>query len=106
MNQHKQYPWKFKLSKWQVEWWQSDVTLGTDHYFYYIRVDRIDQGARDAWKKIDMQNKGWVKTIFGYNVLLGYHKFWHDTIHAVLNLQWFSISWSTPWTTVPKDFWK
>lgn len=32
----KQYPWKFKL-KWDgIEWWQSEVTLDTDTYFYYV----------------------------------------------------------------------
>ena len=101
----KQYPWKFKLSKWQIEWWQSEVTVGSDHYFYYIRIDRMNRRMRDAWRKEDMTNKSWVYRAFGGNAI-GLHKFWHDCIHAQLNLYFFTIGWSTPWTTTPKDFWK
>lgn len=101
----KQYPWKFKLSKWQIEWWQSEVMLGSDDYGYYIRIDRLDKQAREAWKRLDSKNQSWIHQILGHNSI-GLHKFWHDTIHAQLNLFWFCITWSTPWTTIPKDFWK
>lgn len=101
----KQYPWKFKLEKWQIEWWQSEKTLGTDHYFYYIRIDRMNKKMRDAWRKEDVINQSWARRIFGGSAI-GLHKFWHDHIHAQLNLYWFCIGWSTPWTTTPKDFWK
>jgi hypothetical protein len=32
----KQYPWKFKLRWSGVEWGQSEVTLNSGTYFYYI----------------------------------------------------------------------
>lgn len=101
----KQYPFKFKLSKWQIQWWQSEKMLGSDHYAYYIRIDRMDKQMRDAWRKEDPATQGWLNRILGGNTI-GLHKFWYDTIHAQLNLYFFCIGWSTPWTTVPKDFWK
>lgn len=104
MTKIKQYPWKFKLSKWQIEWWQSEVTLGSDRYFYYIRVDRMGKKMRDAWCQDDDPYDTWMQSVFGGKTI-GLHKFWHDCPHAQLNLYWFCIGWSTPWTTIPEDFW-
>lgn len=101
----KQYPYKFKISKWQIEWWQSEKTLNTDCYFYYISINRMNKKTRDAWRKEDIIKQSWVRRIFGGSAV-GLHKFWYDGIHAQLNVYWFCITWSTPWTTVPKDFWK
>jgi hypothetical protein len=102
----KQYPWKFKLSKWQLQWWQSEKILGSNRYFYYIRIDSMDKKMREAWREEeDPADNNWMRRIFGGKTI-GLHKYWYDTIHAQLNLYFFCISWSTPWTTVPKDFWK
>jgi hypothetical protein len=102
----KQYPWKFKLSKWQIRWWQTEKTLGSNRYFYYIRIDSMDKKMREAWREEeDLENNNWMRRILGGKTI-GLHKYWYDTIHAQLNLYFFCISWSTPWTTVPKDYWK
>ena len=98
----KQYPYRFKLSKWQLEWGQSEVTVGTDHYFYYFMVSRMTKANRAAWRKVPLE--GFCK-VLGTN-LVGLQKMWHDSPHAVLNLYFIQISWSTPWTTIPKDYWK
>ncbi len=81
----KQYPWKFKLERDGIEWWQSDVTLGTDHYFYYFKWDWISKTGREARKKLKWKT-------FGIN------RFWHDGPHAQLDLYFFCFYWSTPWT--------
>lgn len=105
MKKYKQYPWKFKISKNRIEWWQSEVTLGSDYYFYYILVDSMDKECRDAWNEEDGTfSKGWMRKIFGGKTV-GLHKFWYDGPHAQLNLYWICIGWSTPWTKMPSDYW-
>ena len=78
----KQYPWKFKL-KWSgIEWWQSEKTLGTDHYFYYFYwFDLIEKKE---------------------NRFLGYEYTYYDGPHVALCFWWVCIIWSTPWTKVKK----
>jgi len=98
----KQYPWKFKLDKNGIEWWQSDVTLGSDHYFYYFKVALMGRKTRDAYRKVAKDK--WFNTIFGIPTV-GLHKFWHDGPHVQLNLHFIMFYWSTPWTTFPKDYW-
>lgn len=99
-----QYPWKYKLSKWKIEWWQTDKTIGTDRYFHYIRIDTINKRMRSAWSKEDVSDHVWITRWSRGSI--GFYKFWYDTIHVQLNLYFFCVSWSTPWSTVPKDFWK
>ena len=78
MNKVKQYPWKFKL-RWNcIEWWQSEVTLGTDTYFYYIYW--FD------WIEIP-ENRMW-----------GYDYMYYDGPHKMFCFWWFCIAWSTPWS--------
>ena len=78
----KQYPWKFKL-RWNcIEWWQSEVTLGTDTYFYYIYwFDRIETPENRKW---------------------GFDYMYYDGPHIALCLWFYCITWSTPWTKVRK----
>ena len=83
----KQYPYKFKLAWDGIEWWQSDITLGTDHYFYYFKRDWTSKKGREARKKLKWN-------------LVGINKFWHDGPHAQLDLYFFCFYWSTPWTKV------
>lgn len=79
----KQYPWKFKL-KWNgIEWWQSEKTLGTDHYFYYFYwFDLIEKKE---------------------NRFLGYDYMYYDGPHVALCFWWVCMTWSTPWTKVRKE---
>ena len=79
----KQYPWKFKL-KWNgVEWWQSEKTLGTDHYFYYFYwFDWIEKKE---------------------NRFLGYEYMYYDGPIVSLCFWWVCMTWSTPWTKVRKE---
>ncbi len=98
----KQYPWKFKLCWDGIEWYQTEKTLGSDHYFYYFKVDWIDKETRDAWRKRALEWPPYGKTIFG-TPTIGLHKFWYDGPHAQLNLYWIVFYWSTQWTTMPKD---
>lgn len=83
----KQYPYKFKLAWDGIEWWQSDVTLGTDHYFYYFKWDWTSKKGREARKELKWN-------------LVGINKFWYDGPHAQLDLYFFCFYWSTPWTKV------
>jgi len=99
----KQYPFKFKLSKWSLEYWQSENMLGSEDYAYYIRIYKMGKKTREAWAKEKINTR--ISKLFRTNSI-GLHYFWHDTIHAQLNLYYFCISWSSPWTKVPKDFWK
>jgi hypothetical protein len=98
----KQYPWNFKIVREGIEFYQTEKTLGTDHYFYYFKVGRIDKEMRDALRK--SSDDGWFKTVLGWPVF-GLHKFWYDCPHAQLNLYWIVFYWSTPWTNMPKDYW-
>ena len=78
----KQYPWKFKLIWSGIEWWQSEKTLGTDHYFYYFYwFDWISKKE---------------------NRFLGYEYMYYDGPHVALCFWWVCITWSTPWTKVKK----
>jgi hypothetical protein len=78
----KQYPFKFKL-KWDgIEWWQSKVTLGSDHYFYYIYW----------WNWLPKEYRSW-----------GFEQMYYDGPHNMFNFWFFNISWSTPLTKVRKD---
>lgn len=96
----KQYPYKFKLHKTGIEWWQSEITLGSNRYFYYFKVGFINQDMRDAYR--ELKDNSYVRRVFGTH-LFGLHKFWHDCPHAQLNLYCFCCYWSTPWTRMPKD---
>lgn len=96
----KQYPWKFKFVKWGIEWYQTEKTIGTDHYFYYFYIHTMNKKMRDAWRK-----KPYGQRIFGSD-LFGLHKHWYDCPHAQLNLYFIVLSWSTHWTTIPKNYWK
>ncbi len=98
----KQYPWKFKLDWTGIEWWQSEKTLGTNHYFYYFRWGLMDKDMRDAYR--EFENDTHVRKVFGLPNF-GLHKFWYDCPHAQLNLYFFTIYWSTQWTNMPTDYW-
>jgi hypothetical protein len=93
MKKYKQYPWKFKLEWDGIEWWQSEVTLGSDHYFYYFKFDFVNKEQREALRKLKWRQ-------FGLN------RFYYDGPHAQFNLYFFVIYWSTPWTKMPEDHWK
>jgi hypothetical protein len=97
----KQYPWKFKLCWDGIEWYQTEVTLNSDYYFYYFKVDWMNKQNRDNYHEIAKNEKYW-KTIFG-TPTIGLHKCWYDCPHAQLNLHWIVFYWSTQWTTMPKD---
>ena len=96
----KHYPWKFELTRGGIEWYKIQYVDGAHGYAYYFMWNRMNKKMRAAWRE-----KPYGHRVFG-TTLFGLHKFWYDTIHAQLNLYWFVLSWSTPWTTVPKDFWK
>jgi hypothetical protein len=96
----KQYPWKFKLRWGGIEWYQTEKTLGSNHYFYYFKVDWMIKKTRDAYRKI--ANDKWFNTIFCIPTI-GLHKFWYNGPHAQLNLHFIVFYWSTQWTTTPKD---
>ena len=83
----KQYPYKFKLAWDGIEWWQSEVTLGSDHYFYYFKWALTSAKGREARKEMKWN-------------LIGINKFWYDGPHAQLDLYFFCFYWSTPWTKV------
>lgn len=99
----KQYPWKFKLCREGIEWGQSEKTLGTNRYFYYFKIGLMDKEMRGAYSEFD--NDTYIRKIWGLQTI-GLHKFWYDCPHAQLNLYYFVIYWSTPWTNMPKDYWK
>lgn len=99
----KQYPWKFKLCRNGIEWYQTEKTLGTNHYFYYFKIWWMGADTRAAWKEED--GDGWLRKVFGWKTV-GLHKFWYDCPHAQLNLHWIVIGWSTQRTNMPKDYWK
>ncbi len=102
MKKYKQYPFKFKLDKTGIEWWQSEVTLGSDDYFYYFRWGLMDKEMREALH--DFKDDSWYRVQFGWPTF-GLHKFWHDCPHGQLCLHWIVFYWSTPWTNMPKDYW-
>ena len=99
----KQYPWKFKLCKEGIEWYQTEKTLGTDRYFYYFKVGLMDKEMRKAYVEFSEED-GWMRKIWGWPNF-GLHKFWYDCPHAQLNLYWIVFYWSTQWTNMPKDYW-
>jgi hypothetical protein len=78
----KQYPWKFKLRWDGIEWWQSEKTLNTGSYFYYV-----------YWFNF-INDKQYRK--------LGFDYMYYDGPHRAFVLWWFNITWSTPWTKVEK----
>lgn len=80
-----------KISKYLIEWGQSEITKGTDRYFYYFGIDFIDKDTRKAYRDLDF-------TLFGIN------RFWYDGPHAQLNLYFICFYWSTYWTKSPKEF--
>jgi hypothetical protein len=96
----KHYPWKFKINAGGIEWYKIEYEDGAYIYAYYFMWTLMNKKRRAAWRE-----KPYGYRVFGVP-LFGLHKFWHDTIHAQLNLYWFVLSWSTQWTTVPKDFWE
>lgn len=100
----KQYPWKFKLSRNGIEWYQTESTLGTNKYFHYFNIYRFTKQDRQNMINYDGDDK-WFRSIFGTRNI-GLIKFWYDCPHAVLNLYFVTICWSTPWTTIPEDYWK
>ena len=73
----KRYPWKFKLSKGIIEWYQTEQTLGSDRYGYYFmwgfQTKQDRQGLREFVVKP-----------------ISYEKYWYDCPHVVLRL-FFSI---------------
>lgn len=78
----KQYPWKFKL-RWDcIKWWQSEKTLGTNHYFYYVYW----------WNWLQKKHRYW-----------GFEQSYYDGPHNTFGFWFFNISWSTPWTKVVKE---
>lgn len=97
----KQYPWKFKLCKDGIEWYQTEKTLGSDHYFYYFKVGLMDAEMRNAYRKFE--NDNWLEKVFGWQNF-GLHRFWYDCPHAQLNLYYINFYWSTQWTTPPKEY--
>jgi len=99
----KQYPWKFKLSREGIEWWQSEKTLGSGSYFYYFKWGMMDNDMREAYK--EFESDSWFRSVFSFGPTIGLHKFWYDCPHVQLTLHFFVIYWSTPWSTVPKDYW-
>ena len=74
----KQYPWKFKLTWGGIEWWQSEVTLGSDCYFYYF-----------FWASpiSEPENRMW-----------GYDYIYYDGPHHMFCFWFFSVNWSLPWS--------
>ncbi len=96
----KHYPWKFELTRNGIEWHKIEYEDGGHLYANYFMWTLMNKKMRAAWRE-----KPYGYRVFG-NHAIGLHKFWHDTIHAQLNLYWFVLSWSTQWTTVPKDFWE
>lgn len=98
----KHYPWKFKLEQGGIEWHKIQYDDGASTYAYYFMWSLMTKRSRAGWRKVPLT--GFYK-IVGTN-LFGLHKLWHDCPHAVLNLYFIQLSWSTRWTTVPKDFWK
>jgi hypothetical protein len=78
----KQYPYKFKLHWDGVKWWQSEVTLGTNTYFYYIYW----------WNWLPKEHRSW-----------GFEQIYYDGPHSMFNFWFFNVSWSTPWTNVRKE---
>ena len=78
----KQYPWKFKL-KWDgIEWWQSEVTLNSESYFYYFYW----------WNWLPRKYRFW-----------GFDQVYYDGPNNTFGFWFFNISWSTPWTKVRKE---
>lgn len=80
-----------KISKWCIEWGQSEITKGTDTYFYYFGVDLIDSEMREGCENLDY-------------ALFGINRFWYDGPHAQLNLYFICFYWSTHWTKPPKEY--
>lgn len=75
----KQYPFKFKIQWDGIEWWQSEVTLNTKTYFYYIYW----------WNWLPKKHRFW-----------GYDHMYYDGPHKMIGFWFVNISWSTPWTKI------
>lgn len=78
----KQYPWKFKLRWNGIRWWQSDETVGTNHYFYYFYW----------WNWLPKDARFW-----------GFEQIYYDGPNNCFGFWFFNISWQTPWTKVTKE---
>lgn len=79
----KQYPCKFKLCWNGIEWGQSEVTLGSGVYFYYI-----------YWFDLISERK---------NRKIGFDYLYNDGPHYMVCFWWFCVCWSTPWTKIKVD---
>lgn len=97
----KQYPWKFKLVREGIEWYQTEKTLGSDWYAYYFKVGLMDKEMRKAF----LESDNYIRRVFGFPNF-GLYKFWYDCPHAQLNLYFIVFYWSTQWTNMPKDYWE
>lgn len=78
----KQYPWKFKLFWSGIEWGQSEVTLNSDTYFYYVYW----------WNWLPREYRSW-----------GFEQIYYDGPHNAFGFWFFNISWSTPWTKIKEE---
>lgn len=97
----KQYPWNFKLVYNGIEWYQTEKTLGSDHYFYYFKVGLMNEDMRNAYR--ELETDPWFEKVFGFQTL-GLHRFWYDCPHAQLNLYYVCFYWSTQWTKPPQKY--
>lgn len=78
----KQYPWKFKLHWSGIEWGQSEVTLNSGTYFYYVYW----------WNWLPKEYRSW-----------GFEQIYYDGPHNMFGFWFFNISWSTPWTKIKEE---
>jgi len=86
----KHRPWKFKLVSGGIEYYKIEYDDGSHIYAYYWYFARVNKKMRTALRKYPPHRA------------VGLHKFWYDCAHAQLNLYWFCLCWSSPWT-VYKD---
>lgn len=75
----KQYPRKFKISFSGIEWWQSEITLNTDAYFFYLYW----------WNWLPKDLRFW-----------GFEQMYYDGPHNTFGFWFFNISWTFPNTKV------
>lgn len=74
----KQYPWKMRLRWNSIEWWQTEKTLGTDDYCYYVYwFDWISKPENRSW---------------------GFEYIYYDGPHCMMCFWYWCVCWSTPWT--------
>ena len=92
----KQYWWRFKFNFFGdgfcFDYWQSEKILNTNRYFYYFLISLMTKDDRKFWRE---EKKKYPN---GAGVF-GLHKIWYDYPHAQLNLYFFCIGWSSPWTS-------